>query len=104
MGFSIISGQSCEYPLLPYRDTNIPWDLGRCFEGTILRGVPWVANVILASDVAPPPRIMPATQATHSILYLGQEFRGNKMASCDCLNFALCDQFAHQKTLHAHGK
>ena len=73
MGFSIILGQSFEYPLVPYRDTNIPWDLGRCFEGTILRSVPWVASVIPASDV--PVRIMPATQATHSILYLGQEFR-----------------------------
>ena len=73
MGFSIISGQSCEYPLVPYRDINIPWDLGQCFEGTILRSVSWVARVIPASDV--PARITPATQATYSILYLGQEFR-----------------------------
>ena len=28
----------------------------------------------------------------------------NKMASCDCLKVALCDQFVHKKTLHAHGK
>ena len=26
------------------------------------------------------------------------------MVSCDCLKVALCDQFAHQKTLHAHLK
>ena len=69
----MILGQSCEYPLVPHRDTNIPWNLGRCFEGTILRSVLWVTSVIPASDV--PPRIMPATQATHSILNLGQEFR-----------------------------
>ena len=28
----------------------------------------------------------------------------NKMASCDCLKVALCDQFVHKKTLHAHRK
>ena len=32
MSFSIISGQCYGYPLVPYRDTNIPWDLGCCFE------------------------------------------------------------------------
>ena len=73
MSFSIISGQCYRCPQVPYRDTNIPCDLACCFEGTIFRSVPWVAKAIRASDV--PPRIMPATQATHSILYLGNEFR-----------------------------
>ena len=77
MGFSIISGQCYGYPLVPYRDINIPCDLGRCFKDTILRSAYWVASVIRANTVPPlpPPSIMPATQATHSILYLGQEFR-----------------------------
>ena len=61
------------YPLVPYRDTNIPCYLSRCFEGTIFRSVTWVARVIRANTV--PARIMTATQATRSILYLGQEFR-----------------------------
>ena len=29
--------------LVPYRDTNIPWDLGCFFRGAILRSVPWVS-------------------------------------------------------------
>ena len=47
--------------------------MGHCFEGTIFRSVPWVARVIRANTK--PAWIMPATQVTHSILYLGQEFR-----------------------------
>ena len=61
------------YPLVPYRDTNIPCYLSWCFEGTIFRSVTWVASVIRANTVPTP--IIPATQATHSSLYLGQEFR-----------------------------
>ena len=53
------------------------------FGGTILPSVTWVASVIRAIDARA--RIMPATQATRGILYLG-----NKMASCDCLKVALC--------------
>ena len=71
--FSIISGQSCEYHLVPYRDINIPCYLGRCFKGTIFCSVPWVTRVIRANTVLP--RIIPGTQATRSIVYLGQELR-----------------------------
>ena len=70
-----MSGQCYGNPLVPYRDTNIPWDLGLCLESTIFCSVTWVASVIRASEMPPPPRIMPATQVTHSILYLEQEFR-----------------------------
>ena len=31
------------YPLVPYRETNIPCYLGCCFEGTVFRSVPWVS-------------------------------------------------------------
>ena len=54
------------YPLVPYRDTNISCYLSRCFEGTIFRSVTWVARMIRANTM--PARIVPATQATRSIL------------------------------------
>ena len=52
--------------------------MDQCFEGTIFSSVSWVARVIRANTE--PARIMPATQATRSILYLGQEFRQIKCA------------------------
>ena len=41
VSFCIISGQCYGYPLVPYRDTNIPWDLGWCFAGTIFCTITW---------------------------------------------------------------
>ena len=73
----IISGQCYGlHPIVPYRDPNIPCDLGWCFEGTIFCSVTWVPSAIRGSDMPPPPlrRIMLATQATYSSSYLGQEF------------------------------
>ena len=105
MGFSIISDQSCEYTLVLNQDTNIPCDFGRCFEGTIFGSVT-LRN--LGSKREPCKHRARPDHACHSsysqnfIPWTG--FPTNKMASCDCLKIAFCDQFAHKKKLHAYVK
>ena len=71
-------------PLVPYRKTNIPCDLGKCLEALSFQ-----RNLSSKRD---PCNRRARPPATRGILYLG-----NKMASCDCLKVALCDWFAHKK-------
>ena len=93
--FSIISGQSCEYPLIPYRVINIPCYLGRCLKGTILRSVPWVARVIRANTVPPPDHTSHSSYSRYFVPWTG--IPANKMAMCDC---SLMHLVCTQKTLH----
>ena len=62
------------YPIVPYRDTNIPWDLGCCFEVLSFAAYPGYPQRNLGSKGDP------CKHRSHSILYLGQEFRQIKLS------------------------
>ena len=100
MGFSVISGQSCGYPLVPYRDTNIPCDLGWCFESIIFYSVTWVASVIRASEMPPPPPVHVCHSSYSQYFVPWTGIPANKMASCDCLIYAQKDTACTRKLLY----